>query len=50
LTTQPIDIYQFKLEDLMNEIDKEYGKHIENWAGDLIKFKGIEKSVLLHFT
>lgn len=50
LTTQPIDIYQFKLEDLMNEIDKEYGKYIENWQGDLIKFKGIEKCVLNHFT
>ena len=48
--TEPIDIYQFKLDDLMNEIDKKYGEKVENWAGDLIKFKGIEKCVLNHFT
>jgi hypothetical protein len=49
LATEPLEIYEFKLIDLMEDITKEFGKKVENWGGDLIKFKGIEKHVLNHF-
>lgn len=50
LATEPLEIYEFKLNDLLEDITEEFGKRVENWAGDLIKFKGIEKCVLDHFT
>jgi hypothetical protein len=50
LATEPLEIYEFKLNDLLEDITEEFGKRVEDWGGDLIKFKGIENHVLNHFT
>lgn len=50
LTTEPLEIYTNKLDDLMIDITDVFGANVKNWQGDLIKFKGIEKCVLNHFT
>jgi hypothetical protein len=49
VTKEPLKIYEYKLDNLLGDLNKNYGSLVPEWKGDTKQFSGVEDIIDNHF-